>query len=352
MRQVIGGGGTKPARIRALYRYYSGTSLPRESKSLWGCLEPATLSAMARVLVSGASGLIGFALASSLESRGCEVTKLVRRSPRDAHETKWSPMRPIPPELVSGFDAVIHLSGENIAGRWTDAKKQRIRDTRIVSTDNLSQALAKAGKPPRTFICASAIGYYGTRGDEILFEESLSGDGFFPEVCRQWEYATEPASDAGIRTINLRTGLVLSRDGGALKQMLLPFRLGLGGKVGDGCQWWSWIHIEDLLRAVLHILQSATVTEQRVSSPARIKGPVNVVSPNPVTNAEFTKSLAKALNRPAVLPIPAVAAKLVLGELADETLLASARVQARKLIESGFEFRFPELATALKHLLQ
>ena len=264
-------------------------------------------------------------------------------------------MLPIPRELVSGFDAVIHLSGENIAGRWTESKKKLIRTSRVVSTNNLSQALANSGKPPKTFICASAIGYYGNRGEEILDEEAPSGDGFLSEVCREWERATRPAANAGIRTVNLRIGVVLARNGGALKQMLLPFRLGLGGKIGDGCQWWSWIHIDDLVSAVNHIMQatvSTTNVESRASSPGHLSGPVNMVSPNPVTCADFTKTLARLLNRPAMLAVPAFAARLAFGEMADEGLLASTRVTPRNLIESGFEFRFPDLTAALRDLLR
>lgn len=266
-------------------------------------------------------------------------------------------MRPIPPELVSGFDAVIHLSGENVAGRWTEAKKKRIHDSRVVSTTNLSNALAKAERAPKMFICASAVGYYGSRGDEILTEESPSSNGFLAEVCREWEAATEPAAHAGIRTVNLRTGLVLSRKGGALKQILLPFRLGLGGRIGSGQQWWSWIHIEDLVAAVHHILQNAfgdstAVVEGRPLPPVqRLTGAINLVSPNPVTNAEFTRTLSAALRRPGILPVPAFAARLALGELADEGLLASVRVRPKKLIEAGFEFRFPPLGFALRALL-
>jgi uncharacterized protein (TIGR01777 family) len=310
---------------------------------------------MLRVLISGASGLIGSAMTSALESIDCEITRLVRRSPGHSHELNWNPMRPIPPEIVSGFDAVIHLSGETVAGRWTDAKKGRIRDSRVVSTDNLSQTLAKAEKPPTTFICASAVGYYGNRGEEILTEESLPGDGFLSEVCREWEFATEPAADAGIRTLNLRTGLVLSRNGGALKQMLPLFRLGLGGQVGDGYQWWSWIHIDDLVSAVDHILHPdliKNVVESRLSSPGHLRGPVNIVAPNPVTNAEFTKALADTLKRPAKFAIPAFVAKLTLGEFAEETLLASTRAVPQKLSDNGFEFRFPDLRSAFRDLLQ
>jgi uncharacterized protein (TIGR01777 family) len=266
-------------------------------------------------------------------------------------------MHPIPPELVSGFDAIIHLSGEIVAGRWTAAKKARIRESRVVSTNNLSDALTKSDSPPKTFVCASAIGYYGNRGDEILTEESPSGSGFLPEVCREWESATEAAANAGIRTVNLRTGLVLSPSGGALKQMLLPFRLGLGGRIGSGRQWWSWIHIEDFVAAVYHILQNtlaatSTTVELRASSPGLpVTGATNMVSPNPVTNGDFTRTLAKVLKRPALLPVPAFAARLALGELADEALLASARVEPKRLIEIGFEFKFSQLGSALGNLL-
>ena len=295
---------------------------------------------MPRILISGASGLIGSALVPSLESHGYEVTCLVRRETPRSNQIHWDPMRPIPPDQVSGYDAIIHLSGENVTGRWTEAKKKRIRDSRVISTRNLSEALAKCENPPKTFLCASAIGYYGSRGDEILTEESPVGKGFLPEVCKEWESATEPAANAGIRTANLRTGIVLSRNGGALKPMLLPFRLGLGGKIGSGRQWWSWIHIEDFVAAVHHILQNESV-----------KGPVNMVSPNPVTNAEFTKTLAKALKRPAVFSFQPSPLRLALGELADEAVLASARVEPKALLDSGFNFKFLDLGSALGNLL-
>jgi uncharacterized protein len=328
-----------------------------------------------RALISGASGLMGSALVPSLESHGFEVTRLVRRGAPEAGTVHWDPMRAIPPELISGFDVVIHLSGENVAGRWTATKKACIRESRVVSTKNLSEALAKAERPPKAFLCASAIGYYGNRGDEVLTEESPSGDGFLPEVCREWESATEPATNnAAIRVVNLRTGLVLSPNGGPLKPMLLPFRLGLGGRIGSGSQWWSWIHIEDFVSAVHHILQDTLadpemiappastvdpiavdpekIVERRASSPGLpLSGPINMVSPSTVTNAEFTKTLAKVLKRPAILPVPAFAARLALGELADEALLASARVEPKKLIERGFEFQYPNLESAVRNLL-
>jgi uncharacterized protein (TIGR01777 family) len=311
---------------------------------------------MPRILISGASGLIGSALIPSLESHGYEVVRLVRKGPGKSNEIQWDPMHPIPPETVSGYEAVIHLSGESITGRWTAAKKTRIRDSRVVSTRNLSEALSKCQNPPKTFLCASATGYYGNRGDEVLTEESAPGVGFLPKACIEWEAATAPAANAGIRTVNLRTGIVLSCDGGALKQMLLPFRLGLGGRIGSGHQWWSWIHIDDFVAAVHHILENspAEVVGRRASPPGHsrgLSGPINMVSPNPVTNAEFTSILAKVLRRPAILPVPAFAARIALGQLADEALLASARVEPKAVLNSGFSFRFPQLESALRDLL-
>lgn len=297
---------------------------------------------MAKVLISGASGLIGSALVRALESGGNDVARLVRRLPERDNEVQWDPMREIPPEIVSGFDFVVHLSGENVAGLWTAEKKRRIRESRVISTRNLAGALAQVADAPRTFICASAIGYYGDRGEEILTEESLSGAGFLPEVCRAWEAETEQLVRAGIRVANLRFGIVLSRKGGALKQMLLPFRFGLGGRIGSGRQWWSWVHIEDAVAAILYAL------DQRVE----VRGPVNIVSPNPVTNAEFTRALGAALEHPAFLRVPAFAARLVLREFADEGVLASARVMPNKLMASGFEFRYRELRQAIEDLLR
>ena len=295
---------------------------------------------MARVLISGASGLIGAALIPALEKRGAEIYRLVRREPRNAFEISWDPMQDVPPQLVSGFDVLIHLSGETVAGRWNESKKRGIRDSRVISTRNLASALAKADNPPQTFICASAIGYYGNRGDEVLTEESPSGEGFLAEVSREWEGATQPAAQAGTRVVNLRIGIVLSRDGGALKQMLLPFRLGLGGKIGSGRQWFSWIHLDDLVAAVPHIMEHPD-----------LRGPVNMVAPSPVTNAEFTKALAKAVRRPAFLAVPAFVVRLAFGEFAQEGLLSSARVVPKELNENGFQFRYPELVMTLQNLV-
>jgi uncharacterized protein (TIGR01777 family) len=293
---------------------------------------------MARILMSGASGLIGSALAPFLRRQPNEVVSLVRRKPASPAEVRWDPMGEISPKLVSGFDAVIHLSGETVAGFWSATKKKRIRDSRVISTRNLVQAMTRAGKPPSSFICASAIGYYGSRGDEMLTEDSASGEGFLASVTREWEDSATPAG-SGIRTANLRIGIVLSKSGGALKQMLLPFRLGLGGRMGSGKQWWSWIHIADLVSAVSHTLQH------------HLSGPVNIVAPNPVTNAEFTAALARALHRPALLPVPAWALRLALREFADDGPLASARVIPTKLSESGFQFAFPNVDSALQDLL-
>jgi len=293
-----------------------------------------------RILITGSSGLIGSALATGLESHGHEVTRLVRRPTGNGAELLWDPMHELSPALVSGFDVVIHLSGESVAGRWTAEKKRRIRESRVVSTQNLSRALAKAERPPSTFLCASAIGYYGNRSDEVLTEESALGTGFLPEVCREWEAATEPAVRAGVRSVNLRFGIVLSQHGGALKQMLRPFRLGLGGKIGSGRQWYSWIHVDDAVSSVMHVLAAGVVS-----------GPLNMTAPNAVTNADFTRALASALKRPAFFTVPTFAAKLAFGEFAEEGLLASARVLPKKLVDTGFEFRYPELRAALAQLL-
>jgi uncharacterized protein (TIGR01777 family) len=236
---------------------------------------------------------------------------------------------------------VIHLAGESIFGRWTAAKKRKIRDSRVAGTLNLAQALAQAEERPKVFVCGSAIGYYGNRGDESLSEESSPGSGFLAEVCQQWEEATTPAVQADIRTAHLRTGIVLSTNGGALKAMLLPFKLGLGGRTGDGRQWMSWIDVQDMVGAIHHILKNDL-----------IQGSVNMVAPKPVTNTEFAKTLASVLSRPAIFPMPAFAAKLAFGEMGEELLLGSQKVEPGKLISSGYPFRYRELRTSLEALLQ
>lgn len=295
---------------------------------------------MSRILIGGASGLIGSALAQAFLSGGQEVHRLVRRSPQSPNEIAWDPMRPVAATLVSGFDAVIHLSGESIAGRWTGAKKRRIRDSRVVSTENLARALALAAMKPSVFVAASAIGFYGDRGDEVLTEQSAGGEGFLSGVCREWEAVTKAASAAGIRVVNLRTGMVLSRKGGALPQMLLPFRWGLGGRIGSGRQWWSWIHMDDLVAAVSNTLENRD-----------LRGAVNTVSPNPVSNAEFTETLGHILGRPRIFAVPGFAVRFAFGEFATEGLLGSARVFPARLSQAGFRFRYPALEMALENLL-
>jgi uncharacterized protein (TIGR01777 family) len=299
-----------------------------------------------RILVSGASGPIGTALLPSLESSGAQVVRLRRKqayraTTNDHEHIAWEPTQPISPDAVSGFDAVIHLAGESIVGRWSSAKKAKIRDSRMLGTRNLAEALARAKEKPEVFVSGSAIGYYGNRGDELLKEDSSSGTGFLPEVCREWEAATRPAAESGIRTAQIRTGVVLSSKGGALGKMLLPFKLGVGGRLGDGEQWMSWIDVDDVVGAIHHILKNDL-----------LHGPVNMVAPKPVTNAEFTKTLARALSRPAILPVPAFAAKLVFGQMGEEVLLWSQRVEPTRLIMSGYPFRFRELRASLENVLE
>ncbi|HTS56820.1 MAG TPA: TIGR01777 family oxidoreductase [Terriglobales bacterium] len=294
-----------------------------------------------KVLVSGSSGLVGSALLPRLAANGWPATRLIHRSPAGPGQISWDPSRPIPPESVSGFDAVIHLAGETIAERWTESKKQAIRDSRVLGTRNIAEALAQAAKPPALLVAASAIGYYGDRADEVLNEESAGGQGFLAEVCREWEAATQAAAKAGVRTVLARFGIVLSTSGGALAKMLPPFRLGMGGRVGSGGQWWSWVALDDVVGAIEHVMKTNALA-----------GPVNVVSPSPVTNREFTNSLASALSRPAIFPMPAFAARLALGQMADELLLASQRVEPARLRGSGYRFRRPDLDAALAAILR
>lgn len=294
-----------------------------------------------KILVSGASGPIGTALLQLLRTDGNQVTLLTRSGPSGDGKIFWDPLRALDPAAVSGFDGVVHLAGESIVGRWTDAKKHKILESRELGTRHLAEALAAAPQKPRVLVSGSAMGFYGDRGDEVLNENSPSGDGFLPEVCLRWESAAGPAAAAGIRTVLARTGLVLSTTGGALAKMLTPFKLGVGGNVGNGKQWWSWIDVRDEVRAILHALKTEG-----------LRGPVNLVAPNPATNAEFTKTLASVLHRPAIFPVPAFAAKLVFGQMADELLLASQRVQPERLLQSGYRFQFPELRASLEGLLK
>jgi len=296
---------------------------------------------ISRILVSGVSGPIGAALLPSLKSRGYEVTRLVRGTPAGSDQIAWNPGQPIAPEKVSGFDAVIHLAGESIVGRWSAEKKAKIRDSRVAGTTALAQALAQAKDKPQVFACSSAIGYYGDRGNEFLNEHSAPGSGFLSDVCREWEAATKVASDAGVRTVQMRTGVVLSKTGGALGKMLTPFKLGVGGKIGHGQQWMSWIDVQDIVGAIHHVLKSDL-----------LQGPVNMVAPKPVTNEEFTKTLASVLSRPAIFPLPAFVVKLAFGEMGETVLLGSQRVEPTQLVMSGYPFRFSNLRASLENILK
>ena len=293
-----------------------------------------------KILISGRSGLVGSALDPFLTTGGHEVAGL-SRSPSGPGRIHWDPRQGIlNASDLEGFDAVVHLAGENIAQRWTAAQKARIRDSRVQGTKLLAESLAKLDRPPQTLVCASAIGYYGDRGDEVLTEESPAGSGFLPDVCKEWEAAADPARAKGIRVVHLRIGVILSPKGGALAKMLTPFKLGGGGVIASGKQYWSWVALDDVVGAIHH----AVATES-------LAGPVNATSPNPVTNQEFTKTLGKVLGRPTILPMPAFAARLALGEMADDLLLASARVIPKRLQESHYTFRAPELEGALRGLL-
>lgn len=296
-----------------------------------------------RILVTGSSGLIGSALISSLNAAGHEVVRLVRFAAAPSpQEIFWNPeARVLDHKKLEGLDAVVHLAGDNLGeGRWTAAKKARIRGSRVDGTRLLCESLAKLSRPPPVLASASGVGFYGNRGSETLTEESPTGPGFLAQVCRDWETATTPATEKGIRVAFLRFGVVLSRSGGALEKMLLPFRLGLGGTMGGGAQFWSWIILDDAVRAIEHVLGIN-----------QISGPVNIVSPEPVTNREFTKALGETLARPTFLSMPAWAARLALGEMAEELLLTSTRVQPAKLLASGFVFRDPNLKNAFRRVL-
>ena len=295
-----------------------------------------------KILITGSSGLVGSALQSFLQKDGHDIKRLVRSQPTKANELFWNPDDGVLDATgLEGIDAVVHLAGESIAeGRWTGVKKARIRDSRVKGTTLLSQKLASLKQPPAVLVSASALGYYGNRGDELLTEESSPGSGFLADVCRQWEASTEPAATKGIRIAIARFGLILSKNGGALAKMLLPFRMGAGGQIGSGEQYWSWIDIDDVVRVIDYAMTQDS-----------IRGAINVATPTPVTNAEFTRTLGEVLRRPAVIPIPGMAARAVFGEMANHLLLASARLQPARLIEAGFEFHYPELHAALYHQL-
>jgi len=297
-----------------------------------------------KILMTGSTGLVGTALVSLLEKEGHRVSPLVRGKPRaGTSEIEWHPDQNSVTnrDALEGHDAAIHLAGESIAdGRWTPEKKRRVRDSRVKGTGLLAATLSQLERPPRVLASASAIGYYGNRGDEVLDEASAPGNGFLADVCREWEAATAPAEEAGIRVAHLRFGIVLSEHGGALAKLLTPFKLGAGGKLGSGKQWMSWVAIDDAVAAIYKVVGADDM-----------KKAVNIVAPNAVTNAEFTETLGRVLERPTVFSVPAFAARLAFGEMADEALLASQRVMPAGLKQHGFEFQCPQLEGALRRLL-
>jgi uncharacterized protein len=295
-----------------------------------------------KVAITGASGLVGAALVPFLTTAGHEVVRLVRRPARDREEVRWDPERgEIDRAALDGVEAVVHLAGANIAeGRWTSARKRELRESRVGPTRLLAETLADLPRPPRVLVSSSAIGYYGERGDEWVDEASPATSDFLGTLAREWEQACDPASRGGLRVVRLRTGLVLAPEGGALGRMLLPFKAGVGGVLGSGRQFMSWIAIDDLLDVI-----------QLAMTAASLAGPVNAVAPEPVTNREFTKTLGRVLGRPTLVPAPAFALRLAFGELADATLLASTRVRPSRLLAAGHRFRFPDLERALRHLL-
>lgn len=303
---------------------------------------PTDPAGLRSVAITGASGLIGQALQESLRSAGLRVVTIGRNASKSGDSFSWNPARgELAPEAFAGVDAVVHLAGEGIAsGRWTTAKKQRILASRVEGTELLCRTLASLDRPPRVLVSASAIGYYGDRGDAILSEDSTPGKGFLADVGVAWEEATRPATDRGLRVVNLRIGIVLSPHGGALKSMLLPFQFGAGGPLGHGGQYMSWISLPDMVGAIEHALRCET-----------LRGPVNAVAPEPVTNRDFTKVLARVLRRPAFLPAPRFALRLALGEMSDALLMASTRVLPIRLIESGYSFQHATLEAALRAVL-
>ena len=293
-----------------------------------------------KIAVSGASGFIGSALVPALEAAGHDVVRLIRGRPAGWGELAWDPeIGTIDASALTGIDAAVNLSGATIGRRWNETRKTEILVSRVKSTSLLAETLAAIDPRPSVLVCAGGVGIYGDRGDEILTEESELGTGFLADVGRAWEDACEPARTAGIRVVNLRAGIVLSRDGGALQRLVTPFKLGLGGRVGSGKQWWSWVALDDVVGAIRFALEGA------------IAGPVNVVAPHPLTNTQFTKALGKALGRPTVFPFPAFAARAMFGEMAEEALLTGQRALPARLLGAGFAFECPEIDSALARAL-
>lgn len=293
-----------------------------------------------RIAISGASGLIGSALVPALEHDGHEVVRLVRAAPSRPDEVAWDPSAgTIDIAGLAGVDAIVSLASATLNHRWTESYKREILDSRVQTTSLLATTAAELDPRPSIFLSAGGVGIYGDRGDEILTEESTSGSGFLAEVCKAWEAAAQPARDRGIRVVNFRQGIVLSRRGGAVKRMLLPFRLALGGRVGSGRQWWSWVSLDDVVSAY------------RVALEADIAGAFNLCSPSPATSAQFTKALGRALGRPTVFPLPAVAVKTLFGEMGEGVLLEGQRVLPARLLDAGFEFARPDIDDAMRAAL-
>jgi hypothetical protein len=289
-----------------------------------------------KVVISGASGLIGSALVPTLLQQGHEVLRLVRREPASTGEVRWDPTAgELDPRGLDGVDAIVNLSGENIGQRWTASRKREIVASRVRATDLLARTAAALAPPAAVLVCAGGAGIYGDRGDEIVTEESALGEGFEADVVRAWEAAAEPARDAGIRVVNFRQGMVLGKDGGALQRMLLPFKLGVGGRVGDGRQWWTWVARDDVSAAYAFVLETD------------IAGVVNLCAPNPVTCTQFTDALGKALHRPTIIPAPAFAIRALYGEMGDNVLLRGRRALPARLLDAGFEFSLPTIDAAL-----
>lgn len=296
-----------------------------------------------KVLITGASGLVGTELQKSFAEKDYEMLLASRKEPTDENNIQWSIEEGFAePEKLEGIDAVVHLAGENVSGlRWTEDKKKAIRDSRVLGTRNVVDAISKLKNKPKVFVASSAIGFYGTRGDEEVTESSAAGNNFLAEVSKAWEAESRRAEDAGIRTVLLRTGIVLSKDGGALSTMLLPFKLGVGGVVGSGKQWMSWISMDDEIAVINYVIENEN-----------IRGAVNAVSPNPVTNHDFTKTLGEVLYRPTFLPLPEFAVSMVFGEMGDALLLASTKVMPKRLQDAGFEFKFPDLKAAIENAVK
>jgi uncharacterized protein (TIGR01777 family) len=294
-----------------------------------------------KVLITGASGLIGTALQKSFDEKGYDMLLAGRGKPKNANEIEWNAESGFAePEKLEGIDAIIHLAGEPISSRWTEEKKKKIRDSRVLGTRNIIETLSGLQTKPRVLISASGVGCYGDRGDDVMTEMSGPGDTFLAKVCRDWEAEARRAEDLGIRTVLLRTGIVLSKHGGALAEMLTPFKFGVGGVVGSGKQWMSWISFDDIIAIYNRALEDETM-----------RGAINAVAPNPVTNEEFTKVLGSVLYRPTILPLPEFAVNLIFGEMGNSLLLDSTRVVPKRLEEAGFKFRFTDLTTAIKHEL-